>query len=260
MTVAVVLLGHGSRRGSHTDMGLQDVTQRLRQRMGPDIPVRMAGWEFTQPSLAEAVGDLVRQGARRVLVMPYFLFDGKHVLEEIPEEMERLRAAHPGVELRVTRTLDVDARIAQLAAERVRRALGNDSPGPDVGIVVVNRGSRRRYNPGDHLRQLTAMTAEVVGHGVRAHHAQAEYEHPTIEEAAEALAAAGARTLVVLPYILFPGKVLYDNILPAARRVQARFPALSVRMAVTLGVDDRMVDVAYERLREAGLPASALAT
>ena len=84
MEADLILLGHGSRRGTATDEGLREATRRL-QSLAPQLRVRMAAWEFTEPSLDEVVGGLAAEGSRRIVVVPYFLFDGKHIKEEIPE-------------------------------------------------------------------------------------------------------------------------------------------------------------------------------
>src|SRR4051812_6373724 len=93
----IVLLGHGSRRGSATDLGLREVARRLSNHF-PDGPsVVLAFFEFLQPSLPEAIRGLAAQGTRGVVVLPYFLFDGKEITVEIPEVLETLRHDLPGV-------------------------------------------------------------------------------------------------------------------------------------------------------------------
>lgn len=248
----VVLLGHGSRRGQATDQGLQEVVRRLRLRLGDSAAVSLAGFEFTRPSLEEAILDLARRGHHRIVVMPYFLFDGRHVTEEIPAELKRLGGLVPRVEICCTPTLGLDPRLADIVVERLRQALprmGEDK----LGVIVVNRGSHRQYDPGIRLRQLVSLVRGRLGEGVLVEPAHAEYASPTIEEAASGLVGWGARLIVVVPYILFPGKVLYDNILPAVEGCRRKYSGAAFLVAETLGVDDRMVDIAAERVRAGGV-------
>jgi len=203
----------------------------------------MAGFEFTRPGIPEAVDGLVEEGSRRMVIVPFFLFDGKHITVEIPEELERVRQRHPGVELLYARTLGVDSRLVDLVVERVHAA------GPYDGVVLVNRGSRLQYDPGDRLRELASLIEDRVTAPVAP--AQAEYESPTILEAVEMLAGRGLKQVVVVPYIFFPGKVLKVNILPAVEEARRRFPGVELSVAQTLGVDDRLIDLALERALEA---------
>lgn len=239
----IILLGHGSRRGIDTDEGLKDAAGRLQQRVGPEVRVRMAGFEFTRPSIPEAIDMLVAEGCRRMVIVPFFLFDGKHITLEIPEELEKIQAGYPDIELTYAKTLGVDKRLVEVVAERVQEA------GPCDGVVLVNRGSRLEFDRGDRLRELAGLIEARVGAKVAP--AQAEYESPTILEAAESLVRVGLKRIVVVPYIFFPGKVLNVNIVPAVEEAKGRFPGVEFRVARTLGVDDRLIDLALERAKEA---------
>ena len=255
----VILLGHGSRRGSETDEGLKDAAGRLQRLAGPGVRVRMAAFEFTRPSIPEAVSALVEEGSRRIVIAPFFLFDGKHVRVEIPEELDGLRARYPDLDLRLARTLEKDPRLVDVAVERVQAVVrpshwpsprGRGNKGGD-GVIFVNRGTRRRYDSGERLREMAIAVQERLGDGTVVEPAQAEYESPTIMEAAEALAAAGVPRVAVLPYIFFPGKVLNVNIRPAVEEARGRHPHTEFLVAPTLGVDDRVVQIAWERAQEA---------
>lgn len=239
----IILLGHGSRRGIDTDEGLKDAAGRLQERVAPDVRVRMAGFEFTRPSIPETIDMLVAEGSRRMVIVPFFLFDGKHITVEIPEELDKIRARYPDVDLTYAKTLGVDMRLAEIVEERVQET------GPCDGVVLVNRGSRLEYDPGDRLRELAGLTEARLGAKVAP--AQAEYESPTILEAAESLVRAGLKRIAVVPYIFFPGKVLNVNIIPAAEEARTRFPGVEFAVARTLGVDDRLIDLALERVLEA---------
>ena len=56
--------------------------------------------EFCGPTLAEAVQDLIKQGAHSItIVSTMFTPGGSHSEYEIPRELEELRQQHPGVTL-----------------------------------------------------------------------------------------------------------------------------------------------------------------
>ncbi|MBM2825983.1 MAG: cobalamin biosynthesis protein CbiX [Dehalococcoidia bacterium] len=250
----IVLLGHGSRRGPDTDYGLAEAVRRLQSRVDGNTRVRMAGFEFTRPSLREAIMGLVAEGSRRIVVVPYFLFNGKHIILEIPEDLEGIRNDAEGVEIIYAHTLGFDLRLMDLVKERVEEALtsaGVNDPGDPWGVVFVNRGSRPEFDPGLRLRQLALALDERLGPRALVRHAQAEYASPTIPEAATELVSQGCRVIVVMPYIFFPGKVLNDNIIPGMKRAEAEHAQTTFIVANTLGVDDRLVEAALDRAQEA---------
>jgi sirohydrochlorin cobaltochelatase len=49
------------------------------------------------PSLPDEVEALVARGVRDITVVPIFLGQGGHLLRDLPQLLERLRAAHPEV-------------------------------------------------------------------------------------------------------------------------------------------------------------------
>ena len=254
MNADIVLLGHGSRRGKDTDYGLAEATRLLQAMVNGAAKVRMAGFEFTQPPLKEAITDLASQGSTRIVVVPYFLFDGRHVTLEIPEELDGIRSEFPNVDIIYAKTLGIEEDLLDLVAEKIDAALATRGLEPahgELGVVFVNRGSRPHIDPGAKLRQLASNLETKLGGLAKVHHAQAEYASPTIQEAATNLVAGGCKVVVVLPYIFFPGKVLYDNIVPGMDSAQERNPVARFVLADTLGVDDRLVRVALKRAEEA---------
>lgn len=74
------------------------------------------------PEIPEAAGYLIEQGARRIVALPYFLHLGRHVAEDLPALVERIRTDHPNVEVITARHLDYDLLLADVAADRARNA------------------------------------------------------------------------------------------------------------------------------------------
>lgn len=268
---AILVLGHGSRRGRATDEGIREIARRLQARFPDGPPVAPAFFEFLSPTLAEAVRAAASDGAREIAVLPYFLFDGKEIQREIPRELDQLRTDLPGTDIRQLPNLGLDPRLAQLVARRVRDALlGTSQYLPAhglvlrgaqgrLGVVVVNRGSQAEWDSGARLQALGELVQQELGGDTLVATAQAENSQRTIELAADALAAAGARRIVVAPYLHFVGKVLARNVIPALERSRAAHPGTQFCLAWTLCVDDAMIDILQDRVRSSGF-APALTT
>jgi len=256
MPQEIILLGHGSRRNNATDVGLAEVVRRLQQRVGDQMRVRLAGFEFTRPILAEAVAAADQAGAERVTVVPYFLFGGREVRLKIPAELAELRREHPRLDLRYADCLGPDPTMADVCADRVRELL--DSPNwkrsvpsaVTLGLVVVSRGSRASEADAG-LRAITAMAAQRLGVSIFSH-AQAEIGEPRLPEAVRSVIAAGVIAVAVQPYLVFPGSVLLDTVRPALDQVRREHPHVPVALARILGIDERMLDLALARAEAAG--------
>lgn len=263
LTADIVLVGHGSQRTAAFERGLQETGRRLQRRYQAVRRVRIAFFEFLEPTLEQALQGLIDDGSRQIIVMPYFLFDGREVTVDLPHRLADLRQRWPSVAISQAASLGLAEPMISIIAERVEGALIGLCQYPLVagrlpvrrasgphGVIVVNRGSRAEYDDGRRLQQLAKLTAERLGAPVEA--AQAEYSQQTIEVAARRLVAAGVRQIVVVPYLHHPGKVLFVNILPAIERASQAHPATRFLLAWTLCVDDRLVDLCVARIAAAG--------
>ena len=121
MTTAVLLVGHGS-RAAEANQAFYAIAKALRLRR-PGMIVEVSFCEQHPPDIQAGIAACVRQGARRVLLYPYFLTAGIHVLEDLPAGMEAARRLHPGLELVMGAHLGAHEKLAEIVDEGVAEAL-----------------------------------------------------------------------------------------------------------------------------------------
>ena len=292
----VILLGHGSQRGSSprecacawqqpasrdigpiddggsiedlpgwpvwcrqcpsTPEGLGEVAGRLQAWLGEErAQVILSCLEFIEPFPDEAVRMLSRQGTNRVVVLPYLLGNGKHATVEMDEMLDDVRAQSPEVELVLADGLGSDPRLADLIVERIKD-MGDAAPVPDngqlVGIMLVKAGTRTQYDDCLWLAELGSMVEARMGEGYAVDVAQSHYGDPTMEFAASRLIVErGVTSLICVPYIFFPGLILTRNVVGTLNRLQQTYPTVKMTVAPPLGVDDRLIEVAVDRVHQA---------
>ncbi len=118
---ALILLGHGSRKAEANEP-LFELARMTAEALG-GCRYGVAFLQLAEPTLADAVAEAAEAGARSIVVMPFFLFPGAHVTEDIPEELEGLRAKYPHCAIRLAPHLGTHPLLAQVAAERVKETL-----------------------------------------------------------------------------------------------------------------------------------------
>ena len=276
----VVLLCHGSQRGAsrdecscawaadgarfpawclgcpNTPVGLREAARRLAESLGGDAEqVIVSCLEFLPPHPPEAVSILADAGLERVVIAPYLLGNGKHATLEMDEVLADIAAASPGVELRLADGLGADIRIAELVRERIA-ALPDAARRPaderKVGILLVKAGTQTRYDDCLWLKELGGWVERDLGEQYAVAAAQSHYGDPTMESAAaELINERGVGSIICAPYIFFPGLILRRNVLGTMHRLQQAYPHIPMWVAPPLGVDDRLVAVASDRVREA---------
>jgi sirohydrochlorin ferrochelatase len=61
----------------------------------------------------------------------------------------------------------------------------------------------------------------------------------------------GVSAVLCVPYLFFPGMILKRNVLGGVKAAREKYPSVDFHVAPPLGVDDRVVSVAADRIREA---------
>jgi len=120
MTRAVLLVDHGSRVAA-ANAALEAVAEQLRARL-PDRLVRVAHLELAAPGIGEAIDACVAEGAREIVVHPFFLAPGRHTSRDIPQQVELAAARHPDLRVRLTPALGPHAKLIDVIVERVEAA------------------------------------------------------------------------------------------------------------------------------------------
>lgn len=115
--VGIVVVDHGSRREESNEM-LLAVVAMFRRRAAMAI-VEPAHMELAEPTVADAFARCVEQGARTIVVFPYFLAPGRHWSSDIPRLAAEAAAQHPGIAHLVTAPLGIHGLIAEVMAERI---------------------------------------------------------------------------------------------------------------------------------------------
>ena len=276
----MVMLCHGSRRGAsrdecscswaarsgewpewcrncpNTPKGLAEASERLQSVLGKHkAEVLLSCLEFIEPHPDQAVEILAGKGLNEVVIMPYLLGHGKHATDELEEVLDDVKRSTPQVKPRLAGGFGADSRLADLVVDRVRDLDGTPgvapSHGQTVGVLIVKAGTKTQYDDCAWLRELGRMVERQLGPGYAVDVAQSHYGDPTMESASACLVEErGVSALVCVPYLFFPGMILRRNVLGGMTAAQEKYPHIPMHVTPPLGVDDRLVAVAADRIRE----------
>lgn len=116
LKTCLVLIAHGSK-----DPRWREPFERLylNLRASHGDSVKLAYMEFVEPSLLEIASECVRAGAEGIRVLPLFMAAGAHLATDIPEQVQRVREAHPDVRVEVLPAIGEDARMISLMQQIV---------------------------------------------------------------------------------------------------------------------------------------------
>lgn len=123
MSIGIIIVDHGSRRDESNDV-VEEVAARFAATYPTDFPVvEPAHMELAEPSVATAFARCIRRGAKRVVVMPFFLGPGKHWNEDIPRLVKDATKHFPEVDTTIAQPLGIDDLLLRLIAQRIHERL-----------------------------------------------------------------------------------------------------------------------------------------
>ncbi len=118
--------------------------------------------------------------------------------------------------------------------------------GSALGIVIVDHGSRREEANRRHQEFVAEWRRDRGLDNVEAAHM--ELAEPSIATAVDTCVAAGASTVVIAPYFLWPGSH-WDRDIPAlAAEACGRHPGVSHLVAAPLGPHPLLGDIVEQRI------------
>ena len=111
---ALLVVAHGSRRTESNDE-VRQLTTQLAGKAGDQYPIVRCGFlELAEPSIPDGIEQCIQAGATEVVVLPYFLSAGRHVVTDIPNEVRGRQEAHPQVKIRIAPYLGASGAITDL--------------------------------------------------------------------------------------------------------------------------------------------------
>jgi precorrin isomerase len=114
---AVILLGHGSRLPKAGE-DMRQVAHRIQAKTGhPSI--KICNMQFLGPTFDEVFDQCRVDGAKRIIVIPYFLHIGVHMREDIPAMLREKADLHPEIEIILGNNLGYDERLADVVIQRI---------------------------------------------------------------------------------------------------------------------------------------------
>lgn len=120
---AILVIAHGSRRAEAND-DLLKLAELLRSRTSYPI-VQPAFLELAEPDIPAGGRQCAERGAKHVLMLPWFLSAGRHVVDDLERYRRQLEAELPGVRFTVCPPLGLHPLMLDVAAARLQEGLAS---------------------------------------------------------------------------------------------------------------------------------------
>lgn len=141
---AIILLAHGS-RVPQAGNGMERVVQLLREKLQNCI-VEACYMSRLGPHFSEVFEKCVAEGAKNIILIPYFLHTGLHIVLDIPKMMQEKVKEFPDVKLILGKPLGFDECLVDLVARRIEES----RPLDDVRDLKLKRKDKYPLPPGQY--------------------------------------------------------------------------------------------------------------
>jgi sirohydrochlorin ferrochelatase len=116
-TNGLIIICHGSPQAAANE-GFVALVDRIAARLGAGN-VLPAFFALLRPNIPDRIAELAARGVTRIMLMPYFLFQGQHVGVDIPNILAQCRERFPGVALELLPTLENDPLVEDAVVRRL---------------------------------------------------------------------------------------------------------------------------------------------
>ncbi len=125
-STGLIIICHGSPLDA-ANKGFIALVDRIAAKLGIGN-VLPAFFALLRPNIPDQIAELASRGVRRIMLMPYFLFQGQHVNIDIPAILAECHERFPGVTLEMLPTLENDPAVEAVVVERLMPLVADIQP------------------------------------------------------------------------------------------------------------------------------------
>lgn len=113
---SLLIVGHGSKSPEAQEI-FSNMTELVASK-GEYKTVRGAHMELAKPSIEDVVAEMNADGITEVIVVPYFLYKGIHIKEDIPEILEKLSNEYTNMTFKMADPIGYEPLLADILLKR----------------------------------------------------------------------------------------------------------------------------------------------
>ena len=102
---ALIIAAHGSRK-KESNLEVASLVERVSKKAKESFEmIEHAFLQMADPLLEKKINEMVQKGATKIVIFPFFIGSGSHILVDIPELVKKAQKTHNHVEFKLTRHL-----------------------------------------------------------------------------------------------------------------------------------------------------------
>lgn len=111
-----LVIGHGSRSKEAMEAFYQ-IVEQLKGSINGEV--EGCFMEISEPHIPETIEKMYNNGVRNITVLPYFLFNGIHIKEDIPEILTSVKKQYTDIAITMAQPISYHNYVVEILKERL---------------------------------------------------------------------------------------------------------------------------------------------
>ena len=112
----LLVIGHGS-RSNEAKEAFYLIVEQLKESMNSEV--EGCFMEISEPFIPETIEKMYNRGVREITALPYFLFNGIHIKEDIPEILSSTKAQYIDLSIYMAQPIGYHKAVVEILKERI---------------------------------------------------------------------------------------------------------------------------------------------
>lgn len=112
----LLVIGHGS-RSKEAKEAFYLIVEQLKESM--NCEVEGCFMEISEPFIPETIKKMYNRGIREITALPYFLFNGIHIKEDIPEILNSTKVQYEDLSIYMAQPIGYHKAVVEILKERI---------------------------------------------------------------------------------------------------------------------------------------------
>jgi sirohydrochlorin ferrochelatase len=235
---ALLIIDRGSREPD-VRLELQDICSIAKHKIGYDY-TSYCFLEVVQPFIEEGVKNCLDNGADFITIMPYFLYPGMKLKDTVKQSASI--GQRKNLKMIITKPLSYHSILTDVVIDRIHQF--SDLT---CDILLIGHGSSDK-----NARNAFIYTVNTLKPFYRnVNFCFLELDKPNIEEGIKnVIFQNDPKIILLMPYFLHKGAHIKRDIIANINAALEKYRFKNVFMTKHLGVDEKLVDLVVERIRE----------
>jgi sirohydrochlorin ferrochelatase len=243
---ALLIVDRGSREPD-VRLELQDICSIAKHKVGYDY-TSYCFLEVVQPFIEEGIKNCLDNGADFITIMPYFLYPGMKLKDTVKQSASI--GQRNNLKMIITKPLSYHSILTEVVIDRIHQLKTEQKiQYSDLAcdILLIGHGSSDK-----NARNAFIYTVNTLKPFYRnVHFCFLELDKPDIEEGIkDVIIQNDPKIILLMPYFLHKGAHIKRDIIANINTALEKYRFKNVFMTKHLGVDEKLVDLIVERVRE----------